>query len=295
MHQQLAKDAVSAQFNAFSVPMMSLFEDRFRVSTASFYLLFALLFLVLLGLGRPRGQTLRWSLLTTGVLGTALAYSAVLYLSYLFAFGERGLILSSYIRYTHSAALALLLVAVAALSPAHALFSAKARPGRRVVPAGGVALTGLLAWLFVLETPYLRNFTDQNPRLEARVQAEPLMRDIRDSLGSRRLWVYFPVDRPNGFLGHLMQFQLAPTPTTVERSPEFIEQPAEAMAAALAEYDVLWFPVSNAEADAKIAEALGVALAGRFVEPLTGADGATGFRLYEFGRNEQAAASGGDD
>lgn len=295
LHQQLAKDDVSAQFNAFSVPMMPLFEDRFRVSTASFYLLFALFFLVVLGLGRPRGQTLRWSLLAAGVLGTALAYSAVLYFSYLFAFGERGLILSSYIRYTHSAALALLLVVVAALSPAHGLFAAKARLGRLLVPAGGATMAGLLAWLFVFETPHLRNFTERNPRLEARVQAEPLMRNLRESLGARRLWVYFPVDRPNGFLGHLMQFQLAPTPTTVERSAEFIEQPADALAAALADYDVLWFPVPNAAADARIAEALGVALAGRFVEQHTGADGAIGFRLYEFGRDRQAAATGGDD
>ncbi|MEO0630841.1 MAG: hypothetical protein AAFY46_08945, partial [Planctomycetota bacterium] len=168
LHQQLAKDAVSAQFNAFSVPMMSLFEDRFRVSTATFYALFALFFLVLLGVGRPAQQTGRWSLLAAGALGTALAYSAVLYLSYLFAFGERGLILSSYIRYTHSAALALFMIVVAALSPAHGLIGGTRRIGRIAVPAAGGVMALLLAWLVALETPYLRNFTEQNPRLEPR-------------------------------------------------------------------------------------------------------------------------------
>ncbi|MEO0615708.1 MAG: hypothetical protein AAFY69_06185 [Pseudomonadota bacterium] len=295
MHQQLAKDDISAQFNAFSVPMMSLFEDRFRVSTASFYLLFALFFLLVLGFGRPRGQTLRWSLLATGALGTALAYSAVLYLSYQFAFGERGLLVTSYIRYTHSAALALLLIALASLSPAHGLHSGTARLGRVSMSTGGAAITAVLAWLFILETPYLRNFTDQNPRLEPRIAAEPLMREIRSSVGERRLWVYFPVDRPNGFLGRLIQFQLAPTPTTIERSAEFIAQPDETLTAALADYDVLWFPVSNADTDARVAAALGVELRGRFVETLDDGSGGSAFRLYEFGRDPSNPAEEGGD
>lgn len=284
LHQQLAKDAVSAQFNAFSFSLMSLYEDRFRVSTASFYLLMALFFLLVLALGKPGDKTLRWSLLAAGALGTAVAYSAVLYLSYLFAFGERGLLVTSYIRYTHSAALSLLLIGVAMLSPAHGLLSAKARFGRVAVSASGVAMTAVLAWLFVLETPYLRNFTDQNPRLEPRVAAEALMREIRNDIGDRRLWIYFPVDRPNGFLGRLMQFQLAPTPTTVERDAAFIEQPDAALAETLGSYDVLWFPIPDPNADARIASVLGVELAGRFVEPAPGADGAPRFRLYEFGR-----------
>lgn len=295
LHQQLAKDAVSAQFNAFSVPMLSLFEDRYRVSTASFYLLFALFFLLVLGLGRPRGLTLRWSLLATGALGTALAYSAVLYLSYQFAFGERGLLLTSYIRYTHSAALALLLIAIAALSPAHGLLGSAARVGRVSVPVGGAAISAVLAWLFVFETPYLRNFTDENPRLEPRVAAEPLMREIRASVGTRRLWVFFPVDRPNGFLGRLIQFQLAPTPTTIERSADFMAQPAETLAAALEDYDVLWFPVPDAETDTRVAAALGVELAGRFVETRRSDANGPRFRLYEFGSGMPQASAEGDD
>ena len=143
-------------------------------------------------------------------------------------------------------------------------------------------MAALLAWLYVAETPHLATIIERNPRLEPRIAAEPLMRDIRSAVGERRLWVYYPADRPNGFLGELIQFQLAPTPTTIERDPAFFDQPADALTEALSGYDVLWFPMPDAGTDRRVADVLGVTLQGRFVEPHRRENGSTGFRLYEF-------------
>lgn len=280
--QQISKDATSAQFNAFSIPIMDLFEDSFRLTTASAYLVFALYFLVLIGYGRLGHEALPWALLGLGLIGTAVCYSATLYFSYLFAFGERGLILSSYVRYTHSIVLTLFLMVVATLVPATRLINSQIRLRSIKVPGAALALTALISWMMIFETPYLRNFYQPNPVLAQRVGAEKVLASISDALDSEKLWVFFPVDQPNGFLGHLMQFQLAPTPTVIERSATFFEQSPEQVEAALSDFDILWFPVQDPALDEKISAALGMSLSGRFVRRATTADGGARYETHEF-------------
>lgn len=278
LHQQLSKDEAFSRYNEFNVPMMNLFEDRFRLTTANFYLYFALFFIVLLYVAHGRKTKTAWGLLALGVLGTAIAYSLVLYLSYLFAFGDRGPLLSSYIRYTHSAVLALYLVAIAALAPVGCLVDRHWRIRNVDVSASGAVLAAILLAFLVFETPYPRSFLQPNPALPMRDSTDQVADQVREAVGDRRLWVFFPGDSPNGFIGHLIQFQLAPTPTTIERSAEVLDSGPEHMATMLANYEVLWFPMPNPELDEKASGALGVELEDRFVEVVTSETGEVSFR-----------------
>ncbi|MFK8052128.1 MAG: hypothetical protein AB8F65_04080 [Woeseiaceae bacterium] len=265
-HQQLSKDAVSAQYNAFSTDMADQYETATRLSTGGFYIAFTLFFGLLLTVLSRRRERLAWSLLATGLLATAISYSLMLYLSYQFAFAERGLILSSYIRYTHSIVLAMFLVSIAALSPATGLVAFKDRDSPKNARLGGSIAAVILLAMFIVETPYLRSFYQKNLEIPQRAQNEALMTALSQSLGKRKLWVYFPNDQPNGFIGHLMQYQLTPTPTTIERSRTFVDHDEDTLARILSEYDVIWLLVSNPNLDQKVAAALSVDLEGRFIE-----------------------------
>ena len=279
LNQQLSKDATSAGFNEFTTPITGLFTDPWRISTAGFYLAFVIWMAVAVGLARH--HRVAWGSTAVILAATALAYSGVLFASYLFAFGDRGILLPSYLRYTHTAVLALLWVAAGVLMPQFGVYGASgARAARRLVPAG---LAGVLvAWLLILETPYPASFMRSNPVLPQRAQGDALMAEVRAAVGQRRLWIWFPKDQPNGFIGRLMQFQLAPTPTTVERDEGFFEQPEDAMRAALASYDVLWMPLADASTLQAVATALGGTDPGPFLEQKTTADGRIVFEAMAY-------------
>ncbi|MEM6512333.1 MAG: hypothetical protein AAF660_04930 [Pseudomonadota bacterium] len=281
-HQQIAKTALSSNYNEYSFPLASQFEDRFRLTTLSAYLAFALVFVMLLGFGGGRSGRAEWGVVAALALFTAISYSAVLYATYQFAFAERGVLLPSYIRYTHSAVLALYLLVFAALLPAAGVITATVTLGAKRLPAGAAISGALLAALLLFETPYLRGFTSANPVVQSRADSEVMVSGIQQALGSRRLWVFFPVDSPNGFLGQVLQYQMSPTPTTVERSVSFLQNSDEAIRDALSAYDVLWFPVTNDEIDQRVTSVIGVRLDGRFVEVVDGPGDTVRFSLFEF-------------
>ncbi|MGD8977418.1 MAG: hypothetical protein PVG91_07410, partial [Gammaproteobacteria bacterium] len=194
-HQQITKDAVSARFNAFSYPIMSLFEDRYRLTTFWMLVAFVVWYSVqmaLLARGEPRWT---WSLVGLGLVGTAIAYIGGLYFGYQHAFGERGLLLSSYVRYVHSVALPLLIVAFAPLLPGIGQPVAPRRPGGDgeavSLPAGMFALG--LAALMVAETPYARPLYTPNPEIAVRLQTEATAASIRMQAGGEPVWVFLPV------------------------------------------------------------------------------------------------------
>lgn len=283
LHQQLSKDAVMAGFNEFSVPMAELFDDNWRISTAGFYMAF-LVWMVLATWFATKDRAL-W--LTTGVLMliTSLAYSGVLFASYLFAFGERGILLPSYLRYTHSAILALLLIAVAITLPQFGAFrmsDASRDSGSLRLPRPAILLSALIAWLVVLETPHMPSFVQENPKLPQRGNSDAVMAEIQTVLGSQKLWVWFPIDHANGYMGRVMQYQLAPTPTTIERDPTIIGLDPVVLRGELDDYDVVWLPVLDATAAERFGSVLGTDVSSGFVQRRIDNDGQSVWSALEF-------------
>jgi hypothetical protein len=88
---------------------------------------------------------------------------------------------------------------------------------------------------------YLRPILQPNPRITLRTEYEPLLGRIRASIDTSRLWIYFPADLENRFIGHMLQYLLAPTPTVVERSADFLQgDDAASIAAAWRRFDYVW-------------------------------------------------------
>ncbi len=274
-HQQITKDAVSARFNAFSYPIMPLFEDRFRLTTFWLLVVFVVWYAVQIGLltrGEPRWT---WSLVGLGLVGTAVAYIGGLYYGYQHAFGERGLLLSSYVRYVHSVALPLLIVAFAPLLPGIGQPVAQRHPdggGDAVsLPAGMFALG--LAALMVAETPYARPLYTPNPEIAVRLQTEATAASIRDQAGPEPVWVFLPVDNPNGFGGRVLRFQLAPTPAFIESSDSFLGESDRELLERWRGYRVLWFPMVSDELDARLSRLLGEDFRGELIRVAEDEDG----------------------
>jgi hypothetical protein len=167
----------------------------------------------------------------------------LLHLSYRFAFGERGLDLPSYVRYVHAVALPMLLLSFCPLLPAFQ----GSRPlgswrilGWTVPQRAAIFATAAIA-LYWLETPYLQRLLEPNPRIAARATLEPVLERIRASVGTSKLWIYFPGDQTNGFFGQMVQYLLVPTPTAVERSDRFLQtEDAARIAAVWRPFQYVW-------------------------------------------------------
>ena len=279
LHQQISKDAVSAQYNAYSYDMANVYTDNWRLSTAGFYGLFTAFFVVILALGR-RDLRPAWTMAAGGLLATALCYSLMLYLSYQFAFGERGLILSSYVRYTHSIVLAMWLLMLAAVLPTIGVRQPNTTQSAAPAYRGAIVMLAVLAAFCIVETPYLKPLYEANRRISQRDQNAAVMTAVSETLRDRKLWVYFPNDMPNGMLGHIMQYQLTPTPTTIERARAFATMADADIERVLRKHDVIWLPVSNPQLDAAIARIFSLSLDGRFLE--RDPDDPDRYRLMEF-------------
>lgn len=258
--QQISKDELSSQFNAFSYPMMPLYTDRFRLTTFSFLALAAVALLLQYRLVIQPGRRLQWAIASGLTWLTAVAYIGVLFMGYRFiANDQNGLHLSSYIRYAHSMLLPLLIVLFAPLVPAF-----RANQGA-VVEIGkglGIRRTSLVfaaafGAFFVVETPYLKPaYTTQQPP-DLRLQLEPMTLALRQQIGEAPLWVYFPNNMTNGFIGQLMQFQLSPGRVKVEEDMDALTADPDAIRAQLADFDYAWFIIQTPEIDAAIEKLTG--------------------------------------
>lgn len=255
--QQLSNDGVSRQFNAFSYSIRDLFEDSYRLSTLGIFVAYLLWWSLLLTVVLRNNSRPAWVIVAAGFAATGIAYIAALYLTYRYAAGEYGLVLSSYMRYVHTIVLPMVIVSFAPLLPAFrddADSRSVAIGGRAVPVTSSVALIGCLA-LFVFEPPYLRPVYEPHTVVPLRQELEPVTDSIRSAVGRSRVWVYLPGDSPNGFIGQLLQYLLVPASARVEREPSFLERDPARIHAEWSDFDYVW-----------LAQELEPGAAGRFVE-----------------------------
>jgi hypothetical protein len=187
------------------------------------------------------------------MLGTAAGYLLMLYSSYLFAFGDRGLDLSSYMRYVQTIALPMVLLSFAPLLPAFRTSGQEPaiRWSRFSIPASAALFGVALITLCTLEPPYLRPLLEPGRQVALRRQLEPIAAGVRGAVGSAPIWIYAPQDRKNEFIGHLLQFLLTPTPASVERSEDFLDQDFATVVARWSPFEYVWIPMTLPAANAE--------------------------------------------
>jgi hypothetical protein len=243
VHQQISNSALSWEYNEFTYDIREHFTDSYRLTTCGLFVAY-ILWWTGLAAGVLTGQSRRqWLIVAGGVLVTGVAYLVSLHLSYRFAFDERGLNLPSYLRYVHVVALPMLLLSFCPLLPAfHEGGPAQRwRAFGRGVPLRATIFAAAAIALYALETPYLQRIFEPNPRIPARAALEPILEPIRANVGRSKLWVYFPGDRTDYFYGRMVQYLLAPTPTTMEGSERFLQaEDATRIAAVWRPFQYVW-------------------------------------------------------
>lgn len=266
LHQQISKDELSARYNAFSYPLMPLYQESFRLTTAS---LLGLSLIVLFLLWRtvvPPDSRQSWAIVAGCVWLAGVAYIGVLYLGYRYVSGnDHGFILSSYIRYAHSMLLPVVLFCFAPLLP---VFAGSHMPGVKLsakleVSRHSMIFLLLLTALYVFERPYLKPlYTTQRPP-EIRVVTERITSQVRAAIGNARLWILFPAVDSNGFLSQLLQYQLSPAPTHVEQDATVILGDHEALKSELRNWEYMWFVVKDPKLDSGLERLIGEKVAER--------------------------------
>lgn len=272
--QQLSKSPVSWQFNAFSYPIMPLFTDRFRLTTFWMFVAFVIWYAVMLRVITRGEARWTWGLVGLGLIGTAVAYTAGLYFGYQHAFGERGLILSSYIRYMHSMVLPLAIAAFAPFLPGFGPLRKSSGDGQANWYTSPASIFTIgLALMIVTETPYARPLLNPFPRPAIRVQTERAAELIRSEAEAESVWIFLPVDTPNGFDGRVLLFQLSPVPATLERSESFFAQSDDEMIQAWRGFGILWFPLQSDELVTRLSGMLGEEFRGEIIRVNEHSDG----------------------
>ncbi len=259
LNQQLSKNRTSDIKNAFTTDIMPLFQDRFRLTTASFLLLFIAWSIFLIWkIVRPPDR-LVWALGLSGLLGIALGYTLMLYLSYQYVFPRHdALYIASYIRYIHSVTLPLLLVGMAPLLPA---FS---RPDQLAStsgsqPHGPLIFTFSLLALLLVERPHLHTLVPGSaPNMPLfRAYIRDTVDTLRTIVGRQKLWLYLPDTDQHHFMSRVMLYELSPTPTTINRDFQFFDKPAAEILTEWANFDYVWLAYQDDEVDQKIRAVLG--------------------------------------
>jgi len=260
LHHQISKDEVSAQFHVFSYSIVPFFKDPLRLTTASI-LAFSLIILFMLSRTIvSKDIRRRWAIAAAFVWLTAVAYVGVLYLGYIYVSGgQSGYALSSYVRYVHSMLLPVVLFCFAPLLPAFAgshLPPFKLSANLKISRHSAIFVL-LLAALVIFERPYFGTlYTTQQPPA-IRAQLEPLAEQLRKSIGTARLWVFFPSVDTNGFIGHLLKYQLTPGPTHIEVNSSVLLNDQASLRDELGDWEYAWFPIQNPEFDAAMERLIG--------------------------------------
>jgi hypothetical protein len=242
--QQISNSEVSWNFNEFTYDTRALFTDSFRLTTFGLLVGFVLWWAVITYAVLNAESRRKWLIVAGGALVTAIFYIAMVHYSLRFVFGERGLELPSYVRYVNVVALPLFVLSFCPLLPAFRDDEPERAwllHGWRVPRRAALCVAALVA-VYAIETPYLRPLLQPNPKVPLRADFEPLLEQIRASVGSSRVWIYFPRDLPNQFVSRLILFTLAPTPAVVERSAAFLASDESVIATAWRPFDYVWIP-----------------------------------------------------
>jgi hypothetical protein len=276
--QQLSNDGVSHQFNAFTYSIRDLFTEPFRISTLGLFLIYSMWWMGLTVFVLRGAERRTWGIVAAGIALIAAAYVVALYLTYRFATGDYGLVMSSYTRYVHTVAMPMLLVCFAPLLPAFRSARQECAwqiVGRSVAPHSVLAVVGCIG-LYMLEPPYLRPVFEKNAVVEMRQQLEPITTAIQSAVGRSSVWLYLPNDRSNGFVGRLLLYLMAPTPTHVERDRAFLERAPDTVLDEWSKFDYVWLP-SELEGDVakRFTEVAGLPLTDRLFVVSTDESGKT--------------------
>jgi len=140
-----------------------------------------------------------------------------------------------------------------------------------------LALTALIAF----ERPYLEPLYTTQRAPEIRTQIDPLTEQLRAAIGEARLWVFFPNEFSNGFIGQMLQYQLSPGSAYVEEDPSVLFGDQEILKNELANWEYAWFPVQDPKIDAALERLIGATITARVfritgsgvdiaLEPITG-------------------------
>ncbi len=242
-----------ADYGEFNYELMPALTERFRMTTASLILLFVLWQIVVFYRLAPAGDRWRWVIGGAGLILTTLVFIGILFLSYRFAFGERRMILPSYLRYAHTALLPMVLFVFLPLLPAFSRQKEKAidlRPGRKVSQSA-VIFAAILGALFVFETPHLEPLYKNHIAPDFRQQMKPFISKVRDLTDDHdaRVWIYFPAYDLDGLRRRMFLYEMSPVRTQVVSDPKDLSQDPAVFQEAIANSDYLWFPIKNAQAE----------------------------------------------
>jgi hypothetical protein len=181
------------------------------------------------------------------LVATFAGYVLMLWINYRYVWGEYGLGLPSLLRFFHVLVLPMFLLTFWIMTPSFRREADTAGHSRPYAAALFVVLLSAYAWL---EPPFLRPLFHSVSVYPMRDATESITAKVRALAGNGRVWVFLPNDQPNEFLGRFLQFQLSPTPASVERSVEFWDSEPAQIRQALANFEVIWFPTEGYQLDA---------------------------------------------
>ena len=254
INQQLGNSAVSWQYNEFSYALRGVYTEPHRLSPLGFLFAWAVVWvlIVLILPTLPQRTTAIW--LGLSLTLTLAAYVLMLWTNYRSVWGELGLGLPSLLRYLHVLVLPMFLLCFWIMTPS---YRSAESTGSRVESPSGKPRQPYLATLFVvllaayawLEPPFLRPLFHSVSAYPMRDATEEVAGKVRALAGNGRVWVFLPNDQPNEFLGRFLQFQLSPTPTSVERSMDFWDGEPARVKGTLSKFEVIWFPAEGYRLD----------------------------------------------
>ena len=245
LHQQLHKEKLSLNYNEFSTSIMQKYQKSIKLTTIGFLIYFFAMILMALKLTKPAVKRREILLIGRYLFLIFIIYLAILYMSYLVAFGNDAVRIPSYVRYINMATLPLLFIAFSFFLPFYqCLDNTKAKIGKNNITSPhlvGSAIT--LVLLGLITQPYIKPLYKQ---LESpfRSQIEPISKQIIVNVPLQsRLFVVFPV-KNRGSLNNTLQYTLIPTQSTISQSG-FSELSSEQMRSIFRKYDYIWFASFN--------------------------------------------------
>ncbi len=262
-HTALGNNEWFWQMNEYTYVVNDRFTGTRGLTASNALLLFVGWWLTLLRFSSDAELRRIWGVVAGGLLLTALGYVASLYVTYLFAFAERGVLLPSYTRYVNTLIITMLLVSFAPLLPGFRNCLNHATPAttrnRESFRAAVFFIAGL-AGLYAFERPPLQRVMLPNPPMELRRIWDPLTQQVSSIVGNSRIWVYLPDDRTNGFMAAVVKYLLSPARVRVESSSAFWRQDATTAVQTLSRFDYLWItaPIEVDAPDERSAASLGL-------------------------------------